>query len=55
MSTVMVYDVEHETMREVPAAEAMQGMLRYAATLGAGTAARGEIERQALELAGGTR
>lgn len=49
---VMVYDVEHDAPREVPVAEAMQGMLRYAATLGAGTAARAEVERQALELAG---
>lgn len=52
MSTVMVYDTNIGAIREVPRTEAVAGMLRYARTLGPGTAACGEVEQQALELAG---
>jgi hypothetical protein len=50
MSTVMVYDVETGTMREVPSKEAAAGVLRYARTLGAGSAACGEFQLKALRL-----
>ena len=48
--TVMVWDVDTETMREVSRAEAAAGIVRYARSLGAGTPAAGEVERQALAL-----
>jgi hypothetical protein len=48
---VQVWDVSTDTVIEVTAAEAAAGMVRYARReLGAGTAACGEVERQALEL-----
>jgi hypothetical protein len=46
--TVMVWDVELDLSREVPEPEARAGMLRYAQTLGAGTAARASVEDQAI-------
>ena len=46
-----VYDVETGETREVTAAEALAGGIRYARTLGAGTPAAGEAERQALTAA----
>jgi hypothetical protein len=48
MSTVMVYDIELDLYRDVPESEARAGMLRYAQTLGTGTAARASVEDQAL-------
>lgn len=48
--TVMVYDVDSDAMRELPIAEAAAGMARYARSLGPGSAACGEVERQALEM-----
>jgi hypothetical protein len=47
---VIVYDVDADVMREVSEAEAAQGMLRYARGFPAGSAVRGEIERQALAV-----
>jgi hypothetical protein len=46
--TVMVYDIELDLNREVSESEARAGMLRYAQTLGAGTAARASVEDMAL-------
>jgi hypothetical protein len=48
--TVMVWNVDTEEPMEVSRAEAAAGMVRYARTLGPGTAACGEVERQALNL-----
>jgi hypothetical protein len=48
MSTVMVYDIELDLYRDVPESEARAGMLRYAATLGAGTACRAVVEDYAI-------
>ena len=48
---VQVWDVDSGEVLEVPAAEAAAGMMRYARReLGPGTAACGEVERQAMEL-----
>ena len=47
---MIVYDVDADAPREVTEAEAAQGMLRYARRFPAGSAVRGEIERQALAL-----
>jgi hypothetical protein len=47
---IAVWDVEHDAMIEVTRAEAAAGMLRYAHSLGRGTPACGEVERQALAL-----
>lgn len=47
---VQVWDVNTDEIREVPLTEAAAGMIRYARTLGPGTPACGEVERQALEL-----
>ena len=44
----IVWDVDAEAPREVTEQEAAQGMLRYARRLRAGSAERGEVERQAL-------
>ena len=50
-ATVLVWDVDTDETREVPVAEAAAGMVRYARReLGPGTAACGELERQAMEL-----
>ena len=49
-NTVLVYDVATDEMREVTRAEAAAGMARYARTLGPGTPACGEVERQALQM-----
>jgi hypothetical protein len=46
----VVYDVENDCARVVSREEAAAGLVRYARTLGAGTAACGEFERQALAL-----
>jgi hypothetical protein len=42
--------VNSDTIIEVTAQEAAAGMVRYARTLGPGTAACGEVERRALAL-----
>ena len=47
---VQVWDVGTDAVTEVTAAEAAAGMIRYARSLGPGTPACGEVERQALEL-----
>lgn len=47
---MIVYDVDADAPREVTEAEAAQGMLRYARRFPAGSAVRGEVERQALAL-----
>lgn len=47
---MLVWDVDREQMTEVTTAEAAAGMMRYAQTLGRGSAACGEWERRALEL-----
>ena len=47
---VQVWDQSTDTIIEVTASEAAAGMIRYARSLGPGTAACGEVERQALEL-----
>jgi hypothetical protein len=52
---VQVWDVAADTALEVPRAEAVAGMIRYARSLGPGSPACGEAERQALELARGER
>lgn len=48
----MVYDVTNPDAPGfyVSAEEAARGMIRYARSLGPGTAACGEVERQALAL-----
>jgi len=46
--TIMVWDIELELAREVPESEARAGMLRYAQTLGAGTACRAVVEDFAI-------
>lgn len=51
---VPVYDVDNDCVIFVPPAEAAAGMIRYARSLGPGTAACGEIERQALALLKGS-
>ena len=48
--TVQVWDVRTDAVTEVTVQEAAAGMIRYARSLGPGTAACGEVERQALEL-----
>lgn len=53
--TVMVYCEETDQILEVTPAEAAAGMLRYARSLGPGSAACGEVERQALEMLKGNR
>jgi hypothetical protein len=50
---VTVYDVATDRVRAVPRSEAVAGVARYARSLGPGTAACGEWERQAAELATG--
>ena len=45
-----VWDVDAGASCEVPVNEAAQGMLRYARRLGAGSAERAEVERQALAM-----
>lgn len=45
---ITVWDIELGFSREVTETEARAGMLRYAATLGAGTAARASVEDCAL-------
>lgn len=45
---MMVYDVQRDAMVEVTPAEARAGMMRYARSLGPGTAACGVWERRAL-------
>lgn len=47
---VMVWDVHVGMAREVSRAEAAAGLVRYARSLGPGTAACGEYERRALAL-----
>jgi hypothetical protein len=47
---VQVYDVARDQVIEVTRTEAATGMLRYARTLGTGSPACGEYERQAMEL-----
>jgi hypothetical protein len=47
---MQVYDVTSDQMTEVTPAEAAAGMMRYARSLGPGTAACGVWERRALEL-----
>lgn len=47
---MIVYDVASDRMTEVTTAEAAAGMMRYARTLGPGSAACGEWERRAVEL-----
>ena len=47
---VMVYDVATSEAREVTVEEAAAGLMRYARSLGPGTPACGEYERQALAM-----
>ena len=47
---VQVWDAGTDTATEVTVQEAAAGMIRYARSLGPGTAACGEVERQALAL-----
>jgi hypothetical protein len=47
---MLVYDLDNDQMTEVTTAEAAAGMMRYARTLGAGSAGCGEVERRAVEL-----
>ena len=47
---VQVWDVGTDAVTEVTVTEAAAGMIRYARSLGPGTPACGEVERQALEL-----
>lgn len=47
---VPVWDVDADETAWVTRAEAAAGMVRYARTLGPGTAACGEVERRALEM-----
>jgi hypothetical protein len=49
---VWVWDAAAEEGRVVTIAEAAEGMTRYARSLGPGTPACGEVERQTLELTG---
>ena len=50
---VLVWDTESGELIAVPRAEAAAGMVRYARSLGPGSPACGEVERQALQLARG--
>lgn len=45
---VAVWDARYDRTLLVPEPEARAGMLRYAATLGRGTAARAHVEDQAV-------
>jgi hypothetical protein len=47
---IHVWDTGSDQVIEVTRGEAVAGMLRYARTLGPGTPACGELERQALSL-----
>ena len=47
---VQVWNVDTDEIIEVTRQEAAAGMVRYARTLGPGSAACGEVERQALAL-----
>lgn len=47
---VMVWDEQAGEARELPVAEVAANMVAYARSLGPGTAACGEIERQAIAL-----
>jgi hypothetical protein len=47
---IQVWDVTTEQGRMVPRREAVEGIMRYAATLPAGSAMRAEWERHALAL-----
>jgi len=47
---VPVYEVGTGAVKEVPRSEAAAGLMRYARTLGPGSPACGEVERQALAL-----
>lgn len=47
---MLVWDVDREQMTEVTKAEATAGLMRYARTLGPGSAGCGEWERRAVEL-----
>lgn len=47
---MQVYDVASDRMTEVTTAEAAAGMMRYAQSLGPGSAACGEWERRAVEV-----
>lgn len=49
-ATVLVWDMDADEVREVPAIEARAGMLRYGRSLGPGTPACGVWERRAIEL-----
>lgn len=48
---VIVYDVHSGRAIEVPAAEAMAGLIRFARSLGPGTPACAVLEQRAIELA----
>lgn len=52
--TVQVYDADNDRVITLTRAEAAAGMVRHARTLGSGTAACGEVERQAVELLNAT-
>ena len=47
---VLVYDMQNGQITEVTTAEAAAGMMRYARTLGPGSAVCGEWERRSVEL-----
>lgn len=50
---IVVWDEAADLPRVVTIEEAAQGLIRYARSLGMGSPACGEVERQALELMGG--